>query len=114
MLANGIVPCTPAVDVGFDLVAATGSAARRVQVKTVGRGKRWRILRKRTGNTIDGSYLHSPQQSYQGNEFDFFVFVRIEDQACYVVPTSVALKNKTSVTLEDDSPWRGAWGALAK
>jgi hypothetical protein len=109
MLACGLVPCAPAVDVGFDLVSAGRSGSFRLQVKTVRKGNTWKVCRRPTGMVRGGKYFSTPGKSYERGDFEAFVFVRLEDDVCHVVPAAVALKNRHKISLRDDSEWRDAW-----
>jgi len=109
MLANGLIPCRPDLDVGFDLVSAGRGGAFRLQVKTVLKGNTWSVRRRRFGLSRDGQYFGTAGRSYEPGDFEAFVFVRLEDDACHVVPAEVALKNSHKISLRDNSEWRDAW-----
>lgn len=109
MLASGLIPCAPAIDIGFDLIAAGCRKPARIQIKTVCKGSRWKVCKRAVGACFSGEYHPRAGQSYQPGELDFFVFVRLEDELCHVVPADVVLKRRHNITLADDGPWRDAW-----
>ena len=109
MLASGLIPCCPAIDIGFDLIAAGCPKPARIQIKTVSKGSRWKVCRRPTGVSSSGQYFPRSGLGYAPGELDFFVFVRLADELCHVVPAAVALENRHNITLADDGPWRDAW-----
>jgi hypothetical protein len=119
MLDNKIVPCRPALDVGFDLASAFGPVMKRVQVKATQSGKRTRndsttfhITRTKTGVARAGKYMHTPAQSYAADQIDAFVFVHVERGHFYVMPAAAIDLNRHKIALAPDSPWADAWWVL--
>lgn len=119
MLDNKIVPCRPALDIGFDLAAAFGPVLKRVQVKATQSSKRTRndstafnILRAKAGFTRNGKYMHTPARAYDDHEIDAFVFVHINRGHFYIVPSSAIDLNRHKISLDPTSQWADAWWVL--
>lgn len=119
MLDNKIVPCRPALDIGFDLAAAFGPTLKRVQVKATRSEKRTRndsttfnIMRSKAGFMRGGRYVHIPAQAYADNEIDAFVFVHVDRGHFYVMPASEIDLNRHKIALAPDSKWTDAWWVL--
>lgn len=119
MLDHKIVPCRPALDVGFDLASAFGPVMKRVQVKATQSSKRTRndsttfnIMRTKTGVWSAGKYMHTPAQAYDDNEIDAFVFVHVERGHFYIMPASAIDLNRHKIALAPDSQWADAWWVL--
>lgn len=119
MLDNKIVPCRPALDIGFDLASAFGPVLKRVQVKATQTAARTRnnsttfnIMRSKTGMMRAGKYVHIPAKSYTDNEIDVFVFVHVDRGHFYVVPSAEIDLNRHKITFDPSSKWADAWWAL--
>lgn len=119
MLDNKIVPCRPALDIGFDLAAAFGPVLKRVQVKATQSSKRTRndsttfnITRTKSGFTRNGTYFPTPARAYDDNEIDAFVFVHIDRGHFYVMPASAIDLRRHKISLDPGSQWADAWWVL--
>lgn len=119
MLNNKIVPCRPALDIGFDLASAFGPVMKRVQVKATQAAKRTRndsttfnIMRSKAGMTRGGKYMHTPAKAYADNEIDVFVFVHVDRGHFYIVPADAIDLNRHKISLAPDSEWADAWWVL--
>lgn len=119
MLDNKIVPCRPALDIGFDLASAFGPVMKRVQVKATQSATRTRndsttftIMRSKAGIVRNGKYLYAPAKSYADHEIDVFVFVHVDRGHFYVVPAEEIDLNRHKLSLTPASKWADAWWVL--
>lgn len=117
MCSRNILPCTPFIDIGFDLISAYRHVLKRVQVKatsvhpsknngnftfSVKRRKNWRLDKK----NAPGS------RSYEDNEIDVFIFVHTTMQLFFVVPADEIDYQRHKISFSLDSQWRNAWNVL--
>lgn len=118
MLSEGIIPCKPSIDVGYDIVCCFGEKARRVQVKTTacepaeGRSAKFSVKKNRAGTSRGGKYLNSPAVSYSRGDFEVFVFVDLQNGRCFVVPADEIDLDRYKISFDTTSPWMEAWWVL--
>lgn len=75
----------------YDLVVKVGDKLLKVQVKTVEKNNRCRLLKK-----------HHTQR-YKPGEVDVFIIYHQAKQQCFVVPYKI-VSNKTSMAIKDTTP----------
>lgn len=117
MLKNDIMPCRPAVDAGYDLVASAKGKFFRVQVKATQAkdasksavSYRFNVCRRKSGAFRDGYYREVEALQYTEGEVDFFVFVHMPSSSLFVVPSSVIADYKHHISLRPDCEYRDAW-----
>lgn len=117
MLAEGMIPCKPSIDVGYDIVCCFGDKSRRVQVKTTcsgveGKSTTFCVKKSKAGISRDGQYLNSPSVSYLDGEFEAFVFVDLAMSQCFVVPVEEIDLGRHKISFDATSPWLEAWWVL--
>lgn len=117
MLAEGMIPCKPSIDVGYDIVCCFNDHKRRVQVKTTcvrrpGKSTTFCVKKHKAGISRDGKYLDSPSVSYTSSEFEAFVFVDLVTSRCFVVPVGEIDLGRHKISFDATSPWHEAWWVL--
>lgn len=117
MLTEGMIPCKPSIDVGYDIVCCFGDHKRRVQVKTTSSGEEGRsttfcVKKNKSGISRAGRYLEAPSVSYLSDEFEAFVFVDLALSRCYVVPVEEINLSRHKISFDATSPWMEAWWVL--
>jgi hypothetical protein len=120
MLRRDILPCHPAVDIGYDIVACAGRKFHRVQVKSTQAADsstktgsfRFNVCRRKAGAFRDGYYKAVEGKSYDEGDVDFFVFVHLPTTSVFVLPSSLVAAYKCNITLRPDSKFRNAWHLL--
>ena len=120
MLRNGILPCRPAVDIGYDIAGAVGHRFFRIQVKSTqskdsfhkSGSYRFNVCRRKSGAFRDGYYQGVSAKHYTDGAIDFFVFVHLPSGSLFVVPADVIAGYKHHISLRPDSEYRNAWGLL--
>lgn len=122
MLMRGIVPCRPAVDVGYDIVASAGGQFHRLQVKSTQSNEsfersgsyRFNVCRRKSGAYRDGYYKAVKAVLYEESEVDFFVFVHIPTSSCFVVPSTVVVEYSAHISLRPGCEYENAWHLLKR
>lgn len=116
MLKNDILPCRPAVDIGYDIVAAVNNRFYRLQVKTTQskdsereRSYRFNVCRRKAGAFRDGYYKEIDAMQYEDGDVDFFVFVHLPSSSLFVVPAEVITDYRSHISLRPDCEYRDAW-----
>lgn len=121
MLQNQVLPCTPEIDIGFDVVTVFNAVLKRVQIKATQQLVRnsvdsvtFCVNKRKAGFSRDGTYMHSTARSYSIDEFDAFIFVHNLQHRFFVVPTSELDVSRHKITFTPDSEWADAWWVLKK
>ena len=119
LLQNKILPCTPLIDIGFDIVTAYGSLLKRAQVKATQIASKTRndsttfcITRNKSGFVRNGAYMAAPARAYEFDEVDVFIFTHITRGHFYVVPSAEIDLKRHKLSLTPASPWANAWWVL--
>jgi len=119
LLAHEILPCFPAIDIGFDLVSAHKNVLKRIQVKAMestktvtNNGVTFCLSRNKSGSSRNGVYAPAPCRRYTAHDADVFVFVHNILRLFYVVPTSVLDFSRHKISFKPDSKWANAWDVL--
>ena len=114
MCEHNILPCTPFVDIGFDIVSVHQSVLKRVQVKSTSidpakTNGRFEFCVKRRKDRR--RYDNNNTSFYPDDFIDAFIFVHTKLRLFFVIPAAkIASRHKISFLL--DSPWRDAWDVL--
>lgn len=117
MLKNDILPCRPAVDAGYDIVACARNRFYRVQVKTTqskdssksSLSYRFNVCRRKMGAFRDGYYKEVSALHYEEGDVDMFVFVHLPTSSVFVVPSAVIAEYKHHISLRPECEYRDAW-----
>ena len=119
LLANEILPCFPAIDIGFDLVSVHKNVLKRIQVKATEvtkavtrNGMTFCLSRNKSGSSRNGVYAPSPCRHYSAQDADVFVFVHNVLRLFYVVPSSELNFARHKISFKPDSKWANAWHVL--
>jgi hypothetical protein len=117
LLAHKILPCTPVVDIGFDIVTASGPLLKRVQVKSTQiintrRSTTFSIVKHKAGHVRGGKYVHTNTRRYKVNEVDAFIFVHATLHEFYVMPASAIDFKRHNISFTPASKWANAWDVL--
>jgi hypothetical protein len=121
LLAHEILPCFPAIDIGFDLVSAHKNVLKRIQVKATEstrsvtrNGTTFCLSRNKSGNSRNGVYSPAPYRRYTTMDADVFVFVHNILRLFYVVPATELDFSRHKISFRRDSKWANAWDVLRK
>ena len=121
LLAHEILPCFPAIDIGFDLVSVHKNVLKRIQVKATEstkavtrNGTTFCLSRNKSGSSRNGVYAPSPCRHYSAQDADVFVFVHNTLRLFYVVPSSALDFSRHKISFKPDSKWANAWHVLRK
>lgn len=119
LLLHRILPCTPIMDIGFDLVTAYGNLLKRTQIKATqvdGNVKTsstsFSVKRNKFGNVRNGTYTPTPARGYDVDEVDVFIFANIKHGHFYVMPADEIDLKRYKLSLSPDSKWADAWWVL--
>jgi hypothetical protein len=119
LLMHKILPCTPMIDIGFDIVTAYGNLLKRAQIKTTqmdGQTKNnstaFSVKRNKTGHVRNGTYMSTPARAYEIDEVDVFIFANIKYGHFYILPAREIDLNRHKLSLAPDSKWANAWWVL--
>lgn len=125
LLGQEIVPSVPYTDIrGYDMITDYFGYLRRTQVRAIGlrygeskppvapTSFTFSILRHRKKKTeIDDSYLSS-RRYFKPSEIDSFVFVHVDYQRIFIVPTANMDLHRTRFTVHIGDQWENAWHVL--
>jgi hypothetical protein len=119
LLAHKVLPCTPIMDIGFDIVTAYGPTLKRVQVKSTqvlspNKSTTFSIVKQKAGHSRGGKYVHTNTRRYRANEIDVFIFVHATRNHFYVMPASEIDLKRHNITFTPKSKWADAWWVLKK
>lgn len=119
LLGNKILPCTPVIDIGFDLVTAYSDTLKRVQIKATQIETKTRtnsatfcVKRNKSGFGRAGNYIAMPARDYNDNHIDVFIFAHITRAQFYVVPAYAIDLKRYKISLTPKSEWANAWWVL--
>lgn len=115
LLHNEIMPCKPAVDIGYDIVTCHNAIMKRVQIKSQSSASThtaslsFSTVRHKNshGKVVKGRKIRPAH--YAEDELDIFLFVHTVLRRFYAVPASEIGIGQTSITLPYDSEWANAW-----
>jgi hypothetical protein len=125
LLGQEIVPSVPYTDIrGYDMITDYYGRLFRTQVRAIGlrygeskpdvfpTSFTFSILRHRKRKTlVDDNYLLS-RRYFKPNEIDAFVFVHVDYQRIFVVPTTSLDLHRTKFTAHVGDQWENAWHVL--
>jgi hypothetical protein len=119
LLQRKILPCTPMIDIGYDIVTAYGNLMKRAQIKatqvatsTKNNSTPFCVKRNKGGYSRNGAYMPTPSRGYAFDEIDVFIFAHIDRAHFYIVPASEIDLNRHKLSLSPDSKWADAWWVL--
>jgi hypothetical protein len=119
LLLNRILPCTPMMDIGFDLVTAYGNLLKRAQIKATQTDENvktsstsFSVKRNKAGHVRNGTYMPTPARGYDVDEVDVFIFANIKHGHFYVIPAEEIDLKRYKLSLSPDSKWANAWWVL--
>jgi len=119
MLRQNIMPCTPILDVGFDFTTVYGPVVKRVQVKSRQAANNngvdsltFSLLRNKAGISRNGTYASTAKRGYSAADIDVFIFVHIEGNKFYIMPSKAVDFSRQKITFRPDSHWADAWWVL--
>jgi hypothetical protein len=119
LLLNRVLPCTPMMDIGFDLVTAYGNLLKRAQIKATQMDENvktsstsFSVKRNKAGHVRNGTYMPTPARGYEIDEVDVFIFANIKHGHFYVIPAEEIDLKRYKLSLSPDSKWANAWWVL--
>jgi len=108
MLEQGIIPCRPECDVGFDLVAIAGDYIWKVQVKSTSDESH-----KGCKDYLRFGSVRTKGQRYEPGLVDFFACVSLARGDMWIVPYEFAM-NRSTIGLPRGGAYYEAWNLFRR
>jgi hypothetical protein len=125
LLGQEIIPCVPYTDIrGYDMITDYYGQLCRAQVRSAGlrRGEQkpflapssftFSILRQRKKKAPTEHTPFVANRHFAPGEVDVFVFVHVDYQYIFIVPTRAIDLTRTKFTVHVGDRWQNAWTEL--